>query len=202
MDLENEKILKFFSPVVKILQSIRDNISVILRKWEVLLRIKKSQWVSCLLKINKQELKNYILISLLPLSDKIFGWLLYDRMFRFFSENSLTLQKQSGFKPGDSCPNQLVLNLCQIHKSFDDDHELQSVFLHISKAFDKVWHEGLTFKLKKNGISSNLLDTLTGFLKLRKQRVVLNGQLSSWSTIESGVPQGYILSQLCYFWSP
>ena len=41
LDLENEKILKFFSPVVKILQSIRDNISVILRKWEVLLRIKK-----------------------------------------------------------------------------------------------------------------------------------------------------------------
>ena len=76
------------------------------------------------------------------------------------------------------------------------------MFLHISKAFDKVWHEGLTLKLKKNGISSNLLDTLTGFLKLRKQRVVLNGQLSSWSTIESGVPQGYILSQLCYFWSP
>ena len=55
---------------------------------------------------------------------------------------------------------------------------------------------GFIFKLKQNGISSNLLSTLTDFLKLRKQRVVLNGQLSSWSNIETGVLKGSILGQL------
>ena len=68
----------------------------------------------------------------------------------------------------------------------------------MSKAFDKVWHKGLIFKLKQNGISGNLLNTLTNFLKLRKQRVVLNGQLSSWSNIETGVPQRSILSPLLF----
>ena len=62
------------------------------------------------------------------------------------------------------------------------------LFLDMSKAFDKVWHKGLIFKLKQNSISGNLLSTLTDFLKLSKQRVVFNGQLSSLSNIEIGVP--------------
>ena len=68
----------------------------------------------------------------------------------------------------------------------------------ISKAFDKVWHQGLLYKLKQNGISGNLLEILTGFLKDRKQRVVLNGQNSLWANIEVGVPQGSILGPLLF----
>ena len=70
----------------------------------------------------------------------------------------------------------------------------------MSKAFVKVWDKGHIFKLKENGISGNLLITLTDFLKLTKQRGVLIGQLSSWSNIELSVPQGSILGH-CYFWS-
>ena len=66
------------------------------------------------------------------------------------------------------------------------------------KAFDRVWHQGLISKLKQNGISGNLLGTLTDFLKLRKQRVVLKGELSSWSNIETGVTQGSILGPLLF----
>ena len=52
------------------------------------------------------------------------------------------------------------------------------------------------FQIKQNGISGNLSSTLTDFLNFRKQRVVLNGRLSSWSNIESGVLQGSILGPL------
>ena len=58
----------------------------------------------------------------------------------------------------------------------------------ISKAFDKVLHKGLIYKLKQNGVVGNLLNTLTDFLKDRKQRVVLNGQNSILVNVEAGVP--------------
>ena len=86
----------------------------------------------------------------------------------------------------------------EIYKSFDDGLDVHGVFLDISKAFDKVWHKGLICKLKQNGISMNLLDTTTDFLNSRKQRVALNGQFSSWTSIEAGVPQGSILGPLLF----
>ena len=62
--------------------------------------------------------------------------------------------------------------------SFDDGLEVTGVFLDVSKAFDKIWHDGLLHGL--NGISGNLLKFLGDFLYCRKQRVVLNGKHSFW----------------------
>ena len=59
--------------------------------------------------------------------------------------------------------------------------EVRGNFLDISKAFDKVWHEGLLYKLESLGISGNLLNLLSSFLNDTHQRVVLNGQLSDWA---------------------
>ena len=89
---------------------------------------------------------------------------MYNNLFEYFIENDLISQNQSGFKPGDSCINQLISITHEIYQSFDDGLEVREVFLDISKAFDKVWHEGLIYKLKQNGIKGNLLDTLTNFL--------------------------------------
>ena len=59
-------------------------------------------------------------------------------MFKFFIENELISRNQSGFKPGDSCINQLLAITHEIYKSFDDGFEITVVFLDISKAFDKA----------------------------------------------------------------
>ena len=70
--------------------------------------------------------------------------------------------------------------------------------LDISKAFDKVWYESLLLKLNQNGISGNLLKRLRDFLSRWKQRVILNGQHSSWDNVTAGVPQSSVLGVLLF----
>ena len=99
---------------------------------------KKANVVPVHKKGDKQILKNYRPISLLPIAGKIFERLLYDRMFEFFIANNLISKNQSGFRPGDSCINQLLSITQEIYQSFNDNLEVRAVFLDIFKAFDKV----------------------------------------------------------------
>ena len=114
-----------------------------------------------------------------------------------FTENNLISDNQSGFKLGDSCINQLLfithefINLLMIILKSE-------LFLDISKAFNKVWHKGLIYKLKQNGILGNILNIIIDFLNFRNYIVVLNGQVSHWTSIEAGVPQGSILGPLLF----
>ena len=78
---------------------------------------------------------------------------------------NLISSKQSVFKPGNSCINQLIYITHKMYESLGAGLEVSSAFRDISKAFDKVWHEGVCFKLSPNGISGNLLKLLTDFLK-------------------------------------
>ena len=80
------------------------------------------------------------------------------------------LLNQSGFKPGNSCVNQLLAITHEIFSSFDNNYGVRGIFLDISRAFYKVWHEGIIHELKRNGISGNLLSLLTDFLRNRKLR--------------------------------
>ena len=119
-------------------------------------------------------------------------------MYVYFIENELVSLSQSGFKPEDSCINQLLSRTHDMYQSFDNDFEVRGVFLDIYKAFDKVCHKGIFYKLKENGVAGNLLNTLADFLKDRKQRVVLNGQKSTWVNVEARIPQGSILGLLLF----
>ena len=110
-------------------------------------------------------------------------------MFIFFLTIKLIKTNHSGFEPRVSCINQLLSITHKIYQSFNDGLEVRSVFLDISKAFDKVCHEVVIFKLEQNNISGDLLNTLTDFCNW-KQRVVLNGQQSTWTNVTAWVPQG------------
>ena len=99
---------------------------------------KKGNIVPIHKKGDKQTLKNYCRVSLLPICGRIHEQVIFNEIITFFIENDLTLSNQSGFKPGDSCVNQLVPIKYEIYKSFDELHEVRGVFFNISKAFDKV----------------------------------------------------------------
>ena len=128
---------------------------------------------------SKQSLKNHRSMSLLAICSNIFERFIYNEMLTFFTANKLISPNQSRFRPGNSCVNQLLAITHEIYKPFYERFEVRGVFLDISKAFDKVWHEGLLFKLNQNGTSGNILYLLRDFLSCQKQRVILDGQHSS-----------------------
>ena len=153
-----------------------------------------------LIKGDKQSIINYRPISLLPICAKRVENIISNNLYSSLNANNLITKNQSGFRPGYSTTNQLLFLADEIHQAFEDPTslEVRAVFLDISKAFDKVWHDGLIFKLKQNGISGSLLQLFENYLLNRNQRVVLNGSLSNYSVIESRVPQGSVLDPLLF----
>ena len=124
--------------------------------------------------------------------------IVHKQLFNFVCDHELLSALQSGFIPGDSTVNQLIDIYNTFCKSLDEGKEVRAVFCDVSKAFDRVWHKGLLFKLKSIGVSDSLLLWFSDYLAERKQRVVLPGAASSWKHIKAGVPQGSILGPLLF----
>ena len=89
-------------------------------------------------KSDKQDVKNYRPISLLPICGKVFEKIIVKNLYSFLITNNLITKNQSGFRPGDSTVNQLLYFIDETVASFDslDSLETRAIFLDISKAFD------------------------------------------------------------------
>ena len=110
---------------------------------------KKSNVCPVFKKNDKQIKGNYRGISLLCNVSKVFERLIYNPLYEYLIANGLLTPKNSGFKQNDSTINQLIKITHDIYNGLEMNHESRMVFLDISKAFDRVWHEGLLFKLRQ-----------------------------------------------------
>ena len=141
---------------------------------------------------------NYRPISLLNSESKLFERLVFKYLFNHLQDNNLLSSLQSGFIPGDSTVNQLTFLYNTFCQALDSGKEVRAVFCDISKAFDRVWHSGLLYKLQAAGVTGDVLNWFKSYLSDRKQRVVLPSTVSEWTFIRAGVPQGSILGPLLF----
>ena len=141
---------------------------------------------------------NYRPVALTSCLSKVFETCVMKHISNFFLDNKIITHLQSGFRPGDSTVYQLTDLYNYIPKAMDDGKEVKAVFCDISKAFDRVWHKGLLYKLQGNGINGKLILWFKSYLEKRKQKTVINGFTSDNKSVLAGVPQGSVLGPLLF----
>jgi hypothetical protein len=134
----------------------------------------------------------YFRISISKICEKI----VFIRLYNFLLEIYFLNPFQSGFRPGDSTVNQLILIVHKIYEALEQGKEARMIFLDISKAFDKVWHKALLRKLESLGVRDPLLKWINSYLSGRMQRQIIDGRSSDWDPVEAGVPKGSVLGPL------
>lgn len=119
-------------------------------------------------------------------------------MYTIIYIRRISYKYQAGFMPGHSTMYQPLEIYHLIVKSIDEGKFCCMVFCDLSKAFDRVWHKGLIYKLNMYGISGNMLDWFKSYLSNRTQKVMYRNIFSSVGHVKACVPLGSVLGPLLF----
>ena len=156
----------------------------------------KHSEVSMLLKNgqNASLLGSYRPISSTPCLARLFERLVLSRLQEHLKKNNLIITNQSGFRKDRQTKDNILFLTQTAQQAVNEGKKTLSIFFDIAGAFDKVWHQGLLFKLHVIRVPFYLIKIIANFLGGRTFAVKIEGKYSSNRLIECGVPQGGVLS--------
>ena len=147
---------------------------------------------------DRQSAENYRPVSLTSVLSKTLEHIVCHTMHKHFDKHNVLTNLNHGFRKGFSCETQLTITVDDLCRNLDKGIQTDVAILDLSKAFDKVPHDKLLFKLDAYGIRGQLQDWIRSFLTKRNMRVIVEGSASSETTVDSGVPQGTVLGPLLF----
>ena len=142
---------------------------------------------------NKQDINSYRPISLLNTLSKLLEKVIQNRLNSWLQSNNILANQQCGFRRNRSTKEHHLRLIQTCQQAFNRNQHVGALFFDIEKAFDRVWINGLIYKLSQLKVPNYLGLWLVNYLNERSFQVKLNQITSSRKQIRAGVPQGSIL---------